>query len=293
MNRIRGGALAFACCLAWSAAAPVRAEVGIATSGSVQVPYVLAQITDDSDPWGGAWKRLSFELNRTVLNPEGFLNGDGTPSLEVLPDGRVLVAWARHVAQGYDVVMSVHTTAGWSSMQVIADSTEDEVDPALAVQPDGTVHVVYTVVGQESRVVHRQAPSDLSAWSAEGQVSLPGELARRPSAAWDGATLRVAYEVDPFGLGQTPRSIAAASLDAGAFESEIVALSTFPGELAPRVHCTAARVWIDWTDADHEVAWTRLDLQGAWEPLRYAPYETPEHQEFQVRPGLRQAAVAP
>jgi len=293
MNRIRGGALAVACGLAFAAATPARAEVGIVGSGPSQVVYVLAQITDDSDPWGGAWKRLSYDLNRAVLNPEGFLNGDGIPSMEVLPDGRVVVAWARNSPQGYDVVVSVHTTAGWSAAQIVADSTENEVDPALALEPDGTLHVVYTVVGQDSRVVHRQAPSDLSTWSAELPVSQPGEEARRPSVAWDGTSLRVAYEVDTFGLGQTPRAIAAARLQDGVFESEIVAVSSFLGDLAPRIHCTAARVWVDWTDADHEIAWTRLDLQGAWEPLRYASYDTPPHQEFQVRPGLRQEAIAP
>src|SRR5262245_40382682 len=220
MNRIRGRALAFACCLAWAAAAPALAEVGIAISisGSQPTPYVMAQITDDSDPWGGAWKRFSNDPNRNVLNSEGFLNQDGVPSMEVLPDGRVLVAWARNSAQGYDVVASVHSASGWSPAQVIAASPQDEVDPALAVEPDGTVHVVYTrILGQSSGVVHRQAPSDLSAWSGELQVSQPGELARRPSAAWDGQALRVAYEVDTFSLGQTPRSIAVARLDAGVF----------------------------------------------------------------------------
>ncbi|HEX5043317.1 MAG TPA: hypothetical protein VFV75_10455 [Candidatus Polarisedimenticolaceae bacterium] len=296
MNRIRGGVLAFACGLAWSAAVPARAEVGIVTSGEVRVPYVLAQITDDSDPWGGAWKRLTYEFNRTVLNPEGFLNGDGTPSIEVLPDGRVLAAWARNSPQGFDVVMSVHDPAGWSPVQVISGSAESELDPSLAVEANGTVHVVYTVLdpqAQESRVAHRQAPPNLAAWSAELPVSAPGELARRPSAAWDGQSLRVGYEIDPFGLGQTPRWIAAARLDAGAFEGEIVAVSSFAGDLGPRIHCTAARVWLDWTDAEHEVAWTRLDAQGGWESLRYAAYETLPHQEFQVRPGLRQAATAP
>src|SRR5262245_37212589 len=241
MNRIRGRALAFACCLAWAAAAPALAEVGIAISisGSQPTPYVMAQITDDSDPWGGAWKRFSNDPNRNVLNSEGFLNQDGVPSMEVLPDGRVLVAWARNSAQGYDVVASVHTASGWSAAQVIAASPENEVDPALAVETDGTVHVVYTVVGQDSRVMHRQPPSDLSLWSGELQVSQPGELARRPSAAWDGQALRVAYEVDTHGLGQTPRAIAAALLEDGAFDGEIVAVSTFAGDLAPRIHCTA------------------------------------------------------
>ena len=300
MNRIRGGALAALVALmalvAWTVAAPARAEVGVATTGSLRVPYVLAQITDDSDPWGGAWKRLTYDFSRAVLNPEGFTNGDGTPSLELLPDGRVLVAWARNSAQGYDVVASVHTAAGWSPVQVIADSPDGEVDPALAVEPNGTVHVVYTVLeqqGQESRVVYRQAPPNLAAWSAELPVSAPGELARRPSAAWDGQTLRVAYEIDTFGPGQTPRSIAAARLDAGAFEGEVVTVSSFVGDLAPRIHCTSTRVWLDWTDADHEVAWTRLDPQGTWESFRYVSYQTPPHQEFQVRPGLRLDANAP
>jgi hypothetical protein len=292
MNRIRGGALALACCLAWCVAPRAEAEVGIATSGPTRVPYVLAQITDDSDPWGGAWKRLTYDFSRVVLNPEGFANGDGTPALQVLPDGRVLVAWARSSAQGFDVVTSVYGSI-WSPVQVITATLDQEVDPSLAVEPDGTVHLVYTVVGTESKVVHRQAEADLSAWSAETRVSAPGELARRPSAAFDGQVLRVAYEVDDFGQGQTPRSIAVARQEGGGFAGEVVGISSFAGDLAPRIHHDAGRVWVDWADAEDEVAWTRLDPQGTWEPLQYEPYVSPPDKEFHVRPGLRLSAGTP
>ena len=124
-------------------------------------------------------------------------------------------------------------------------------------------------------------------------VSAPGELARRPTAAWDGQVLRVAYEVDDFGVGQTPRSLAVATFDGAAFDGEVVGISTFAGELAPRIHHDAGRLWMDWTDAEHEVAWTRLDAQGVWESLQYEPYGTVADQEFHVRPGLRLNAVAP
>ena len=293
MSRIKGRALALACCLAGCLAPQAVAEVGIATSGSLRVPYILAQITDDSDPWGGAWKRFSYDFSRAVLNPEGFANGDGRPALQVLPDGRVLVAWARNSAQGFDVVVSLNTTAGWSTTQVIAATLDQEVDPALAVEPDGTVHLVYTVVGAESKVVHRQAEADLSAWSQETRVSAPGQLARHATAAWDGAVLRVAYEVDDFGVGQTPRSLAVATFDGAAFVGEVVGISTFSGELAPRIHHDAGRVWMDWADAEHEVAWTRLDPLGTWESLQYEPYGTVVDQEFHVRPGLRLSAGTP
>jgi hypothetical protein len=291
MNRIRVRTLALACCLAACVTPRTAAEVGIATTESLSVPYILAQITDDSDPWGGAWKRFSFSTSRTVLNPDGFTNGDGLPSLQVLPDGRVLVAWARNSATGFDVVASVYASSAWSQPLVISAALEDELDPSVAVEPDGTVHLVYTVLGAESEIVHRTAPADLSSWSAETRVSLPGELARKPSAAWDGQQLRVAYEIADFGVGQTPRSIAVARQEGTSFLAEVVGVSYFEGELSPRVHQHAGTVWVDWADAEHEVAWTRVDTLGQWEPLEYEPYTTPSHQEFHVRPGLRLTAT--
>ena len=293
MNRIRISALTLALGLAWGTLGSARAEVGIATSGTAQVPYILAQITDDSDPWGGAWKRFGIEPGREVLNPSGFENGDGSPSLLVLEDGRALVAWSRNSASGFDVVLSVFGPGGWSPIAAIAESPANELDPSVALAPDGTVHLVYAVDGVDAKVVHRTAPADLSAWSAEARVSPLGQLARKPSAVWDGETLRVAYEIDDFGQGNTPRSVAVARLEGTAFQSDVVAVTYGAPEITPRIQRHAGRVWLDWVDAVGEVAWTRLDPQGEWETLRYEPFQGGTDQEFHVRPGLRQQALLP
>jgi hypothetical protein len=295
MNRMmRTGAtgMALLASLAWGSA-PARAEVGVSRPGTDRLPYILAQITDDSDPWGAAWNRLGTSPDRDVLNDAGGLRGDGLPSIAIHSDGRVLVAWPRNSEAGFDVVLSVHAGAGWSEPQVVAGSTSDEVSPSLVVAPGGDVHLVYSVGGSDPRVVHRQAPADLSSWSEETRVSPAGDPARSSSAAWHAGALRVVYELNDFGLGQTPRKIVLARHEAGAFQPEIVAVTAYDGDTGPRVNSHAGRMWVEWVDAADELAWTRLDAQGQWEPLRYEPFVSARDREFHVRPGVRLEAVAP
>jgi hypothetical protein len=280
--------------LVFVAAIPLRAEVGtfdIAGNGS----YVQA-IIDDPDPvnTGVVWRRHSpAGSRRIVLNEQGEANGDGDPSVLYSTFGRMpVVAWARNSAQGFDVVVSRFAGGVWSEPDVLAGSPADELDPALALDPtDGSVHVVYWINDGSPRVVHRQAPADLSTWSAPVIVSPPGEIAARPSATFHGGALRVVYEAHNMVLGGLPRQIVLATDIGAGFSIEVLATSGNPGPNRPQVHGGPAGLWAEWIDAEVEMSWTREQPGGGWEPLEAEPFSNLEDRDYFVRGRIRAHAT--
>jgi hypothetical protein len=279
-----------------------RAEVGVTLdAGKVRGPYLHA-IVDDPTPFGTTWRRFSAAPSRVVLNEQGEANGDGNPDFVLNPiSSLAIVAWARNNAGNFDVVVSAFSGGAWSTPQVVAGSSANELDPRLVVDAAGTVHLLYWVdTGTTQRVYYRHAPSDLSSWSAAILVSGLGEAACRPGAAIHGGVLRVAYEVHPAGYGTVPTQIVAAAYDGGGFNSEIVATSNNPAEVWPAVRSHASRLWVEWIDSacasecPGELGWMRWDpslLQ--WGVKRTDPFATTGERDFSVRPGIRLEAVAP
>jgi hypothetical protein len=76
---------------------------------------------------------------------------------------------------------------------------------------------------------------------------------------------------------------------------EIVAITNNLGSVRPEVHVHAGRLWVDWIDAESngsgEMAWSRLDAQGHWEPLHYDAFATLEQRDWIVRGGVRLQAI--
>ena len=282
--------------------ARTHAEVGAAPfPGSIApraVLYTIAAIGDDPDPFTGIWATYNQNVpGRIILNPGGNANGDGAPSSVVDASGDlIVVAWSRHSAAGFDVVVSRFLDGAWTTLQVVAgDSSVDELDPQLTLGPDGTVHMFYWVNGPTPQVFYTHAPADLSTWTSPVLVSQGNQPSCRPAGAFYGGVLRVAYEVHDFGFGNSPRQIVLARQDGAGFTPEIVALTNNLGEVRPQIHSQSGRVWIDWVDAETsgsgEVAWTRLDAQGQWEPLRYEPFASVEQRDYLVRGGVRMKAL--
>jgi hypothetical protein len=106
----------------------------------------------------------------------------------------------------------------------------------------------------------------------------------------------VAYEVHAFGSGNAPRQVVLARFEGGAFTPEIVAMTNNLGEVRPQVHSHAGHLWIDWVDTETtgnagEIAWTRLNAQGQWEPIHYEPFADREERDYRVRGGVRMQAI--
>lgn len=293
--------------VAWFAALvspTTHSEVGViappAPAGSVlSGPYVMGTIVDDGDPVPGAWHRLTSDPAHSVLNPEGEANGDGEPSFVLDPvSGFPFITWARSTPQGFDVVGSAFVNGAWTTPQVLAGSPADELDPSAFLDDAGNVHVVYWVDdGPTKAVYHVQAPPDLSVWSVPARVSAPGEAACRPAGAVYGGVVRVTYEVHTLGFGSTPRNVVLAKQDGTGFVPEIIAVTNNTSDVRPQVHTQSGRVWVEWIDShgasdlEGEMAWTRLDAQGQWEPKRYESFSTRAERDLLLRATIRLKAL--
>ncbi len=279
-------------------ASPVAAEVGAVLPGGagsgLADPYILGYIVEDADPVLSIWRPFnSTGSGRFVLNPDGETNGDGSPSiLRTATPGLSLAAWSRNSAEGYDVVLSRFEGGAWTTPEVLAGSLDDELDPALVLDPvSGNVHLFYWVDGSTPKVMHRQADPALSFWSAAVQVSDPADDACRPAGVFHDGELRAAYEVHDYGLNQTPRQVVLARWNGSAWIQEIMAISSFDDRMDPQVHSHNGTLWIDWIDDTGEAAWTRWNPSTGWDALQYETFSGIEEREFHVRGAIRSLAI--
>jgi hypothetical protein len=282
----------------WAAVAPANAEVSVqSTLPFASGPDQILRITEDPDVfplrfWEDAVS--SGNPSRVALNPGGDANGDGRPSMLLSPVSGPIVAWARNSASGFDVVVSRFSGGAWTEPMVVAGTADDELDPWLALDPsNGTVHLVFWTDGPTPTVLHRQAPADLSSWSAPLQVSDGVDPSYRPASAFHAGTLRVTYEVHRFGPGQTPREIVLAERVGDTFYPQVLAVSNHGGELWPQVHTHAGKLWLDWIDSADEMAWIRLLPLGGWSPAQYEVFLNPVQLELFVRGKIRTSAIQP
>jgi hypothetical protein len=271
-----------------------RAEVGVVVhpNGATSA-YVEQSIVDDPDPISSAWiPHHPASSGRITLNAGGAANGDGDPSLITGPEsGFAIAAWARNSPEGYDIVVSRFDSSAWTPPQVVADSAADELDPHLALDPnDGSIHLLYWINDAAPRIIHRQAPSDLSSWSAPVQVSEPDSDACRPWSVFHDGALHVVYEGHDLGYGTTPRQIVLAVRQGQAFSSQILTTTQYAGENWPRVHSANGMLWVDWIDLEWEMTWIRQLPTGSWEPVEGEYFQSPEEREFHVRGLIRTLA---
>jgi hypothetical protein len=272
--------------LAPTARVSAGVTVHLAPTGD-DTPEVLLStriITDDDEPIGSAWQTPGGSTGHITLNENGHLAGDGEPSLLLLPEnGLAIAVWSRLGPVGYDVVLSRFEGGAWSTPEPLADSSADELDPFLVADPlDGSVHLVYWVHDTAPRVMHRQAPADLSGWSPAVAVSMPGEIAVRPAATFFDGMLHVVYERHVLGFGSTPRQIVLAVGNGVSFTTETVADSLEASPNWAEVHARRGRLWIDWIDAENAMGWT-IRGPGGWEPSQLEAFSGTEDRAFRVR----------
>jgi hypothetical protein len=272
---------------------PVDAEVGCVHVGAASGDGYIFSIQEDPNPVPSIWLPVSPEgtFGRIVLNAQGATNGDGPPRMVEHPvTGGPIVVWSRNAHPGYDVVVSRFVGGAWTEPVVVAGTADDELDPFVTVDPaDGSVHVVYwtsTLAPQAvTRVLHVQAPADLSSWSAPVEVSAPGEVAVRPAAAFHGGKLHVVYELQ---VGDGPPYLVALASYSGVFDAEgILGTSQFGGPLWPEIHSTGSALWVEWIDDVDSMAWLEQPPGQPWGSILSEPYTTLEDRELFARGRIR------
>jgi hypothetical protein len=205
----------------------------------------------------------------------------------------VMVAWARNSAEGYDVVISTFDEDAWSDVDVLAgDNTVDELDPHLSIDPaDGTVHLYYWIDEATPRVMHRQAPADLSSWSDPEQVSQTGQASCRPYGVVQDGVRYVAYELHDYGYANTPRQVVLASDEGQGYQEEVVAITHQEDQVRPQVHAVSGSLWVDWIDSDNEMAFSVKDSGSGWSPLQYETFDSAEDRDFHARNRIRMQVI--
>ena len=290
--------LAWLLALACLAVPGVRAEVGcVHVSSSDPDGYVFSS-QEDPNPVPSLWLPVSQTGSevRVVLNPDGATRGDGEPRMIDHPlTGEPIVVWSRNANPGFDVVISRFVGGSWSEPAVIAGSSEAELDPAIAVDPtDGWVHVVYWVLPTppaiHRRVVHIQAPADLSSWSAPVDISEPGEFGARPSAVFHEGQLHVVYE-SATGDGPPYYVLLATRTVVTWNDPILLGTSQFGGPLWPEIHSQGGSLWAEWIDAFDSMAWTERPPGQPWTAPRTEGYTTYSDRDFFARGRVRGKAL--
>lgn len=281
--------------LAVSSALPIQAEVGVFNSPTMEIAYIINAITEDGEPIGTIWYPFNpIVPYRSILNPQGFDNGDGNPSIQFnLVSRQTIVTWARNSPDGFDVVISRFEDDSWTTPEILAGSLDDELDPQLTIDPaTGDVHVVYWVEAETPRVMHRQAPPDLSTWSEPVVVSQPQEIAVRPAVVFHRGALKVTYESHTSGFRQTPRQIVVATRAVEGFSAEVPATTEHAERNWPQIHSDGSRLWVEWIDSDGSMSWMLQSDPGVWTPLEFEVFQTVEERDYEVRNRVKAAVRA-
>jgi len=252
--------------------AQVRAEVSVDARRSAPALFLGGGDNGDlGDPYP-QWAVIRQGVDPgLVLNTSGDDNGDGPPSWAIDPaSGNPVVAWARWDGHDHEIVYSRWTGSGWSDSVPVTDDDLDDVDPALAVAPDGTLRLAWWRTENGHRTVWFRDLGQEGA-TAEEVTPLP-RAGSRPGIALHGGDVKVAFQREEAGT----REVRVASRDAS-WADELVATTSYAGpggngDIDVRVHSVAGHLWVDWIDADGQLAWSERDpATGAWGPVEHEP----------------------
>ena len=272
-----------------------RAEVSADPTAGGAVAIVFGIITDDPSPIGPWQEFRPLEPGR-ILNADGDTRGDGRPDLAMSrvglsgePSGfRPLVVWAYNAGGDFDIAFSEWDGGQWTPIAFLTSGIEDERDPRLFVEADGTVQVVWWTSGESEEVYLTTREAGSSGWSAPVIVTAGTETGRRPSVAVLDGQLVVAYERDSAVPGMVRDVVAAARQAGGDFVHETVGSTVRPDPLDAVVHVESGREWAEWMHEAEEFRCAERDAEGAWIPGTPEPWNDPswigvEHTRKAVR----------
>lgn len=190
IRSVRSIGLAVALALLPSA---IRAEVSVVLDEQGQFKRLVVQARGR-----GFWSQARPGLApRLILNPLGDNRGDGRPVVQLNPlTGAPWVFWPMNVANQKRIAYSLWNGKGWNEPTlVVADPGSyyyDELDPAAAFGPDGSVYLVWARLEQEGGRVYFSTMIG-GRFSPPIPISADGVSARKPSIAVQGLSALISY----------------------------------------------------------------------------------------------------
>ncbi len=179
-----------------------------------------------------------------VWQPAVKVAGGEQPVLAAAPDGALYCAYANWFLGNRDIYLSVWTNDKWSLSQVVSETSGHSVDPALAIGPDGVVHLAWGDSTPGYSVIYHGV-RDARGWT---YGPIPNGRGSRPSIAVNAGGVYVAWQDRP------------ASSAAGAYEA-VAAVKrgaewTLPAVVSdtPELHSVLPRIAVNASDRCH-LAW--------------------------------------
>ncbi len=257
--------VACAVCIGLTVSGTSLAEVSARSYGQSTDTLILGQIVDGPDPIGQIWAVIRPVPPATILNASGFARGDGPPDIKVktvTEDPEPIGVWAYNTGTDHDIAFSEWDGNAWTPTAFLTSGVEDELDPRLAIESDGTLHVVWWTAEVSPKIYLATRPAGSSTWDPAVLVTDIGEKGRRPSVAVEDSTLRVAYERDSSIGGMAQDVVVATRQPNGSFVTNIVASTTRTERLDPTIHADQGHLWLDWKHATGE--FRHSEFTGIW-----------------------------
>jgi hypothetical protein len=263
----------------------LHAEISVDRREGARVDTITMSITDGVDPIpkSESWPLFRDVPLDRVLNPNGGDRGDGRPDVAYHPvTGWPVAVWAWNNQTDHDIVISAWTGDRWSDPDFLTSSFENEIDPRIFVEPDGTNHVVWWVSheDQENRIVLLSRQNAADAWEPEVQINPVGEPGRRPSVVVRSNMIRIAYERDPsVDSDGVAEIVVRRGILGGEFVVDHVEEVLFvPADPALHIRETAAGqppdLWLDWKHSSDEFGLAEF-IDGGWGNKRFHPWPDP------------------
>lgn len=143
------------------------------------------------------------------------------PAIAAGAHGEVLIAWAEAVDGGTNAVrvaVSVDSGRTWAKPVTVGQTSTQSDGPAVAISPEGDLHVAFSYVGLEraSDVWHSRSADHGKTWTQPVNISrTPGESASTGIACGPGGEVAVAWGDTPAGTRSDSDIWLAISRDGG------------------------------------------------------------------------------